>query len=87
MSLWATLVFGLFAVLLVTSGLGAVVAPEVWHAALLLGVALFTVAGVYVILAAEFLAAIQILVYAGGVLVLIAFAVMLIDDRLEGTES
>ncbi len=83
MSLWATLIFGFFAVLLVASGLGAVVVSEVWHAALLLGVALVAVAGLYVLLAAEFLAAIQILVYVGGVLVLVAFAVMLIDDRPE----
>jgi NADH-quinone oxidoreductase subunit J len=40
-------------------------------------VSLVTVAALYVTLAAEFLAAIQVLVYVGGVLILITFAVML----------
>jgi len=44
---------------------------------LLLGGALLSVAVHYVLLQAEFLAAMQILVYVGGVLILITFAVML----------
>jgi len=48
-----------------------------WHSALLLGVALLSVAVHYVMLAAEFVAMMQVLVYVGGVLVLITFAVML----------
>jgi len=50
-----------------------------WHSALLLGVALLSVAVHYVMLAAEFVAMMQILVYVGGVLVLITFAVMLTE--------
>jgi NADH-quinone oxidoreductase subunit J len=49
----------------------------VWHSALLLGGALLSVAVHYVMMQAEFLAAMQILVYVGGVLILITFAVML----------
>jgi NADH-quinone oxidoreductase subunit J len=49
----------------------------VFHAALLLGGALTSVAVHYVMLQAEFLAAMQILVYVGGVLILVTFAVML----------
>lgn len=73
-----------FALLTVGASLGVVLVEDVWHAALLLGVALTSVAIHFVMLRAEFLAAMQILVYVGGVLVLITFAVMLIRD--EGAE-
>jgi NADH-quinone oxidoreductase subunit J len=69
--------FGLFALVTVASSLGVVLVRDVWHSALLLGVALLSVAVHYVMLQAEFLAAMQILVYVGGVLILITFAVML----------
>jgi len=72
-----TIAFALLAAVLVGSSLGAVTVRDVWHAALLLGVSLVTVAALYVTLAAEFLAAIQVLGYVGGVLILITFAVML----------
>jgi NADH-quinone oxidoreductase subunit J len=50
-----------------------------------LGAALLSVAVHYVMLQAEFLAAMQILVYVGGVLILITFAVML--TRLGGPNA
>lgn len=71
------LAFGLFAFVTLASSLGVVLVRDVWHAALLLGLALSSVAAHYVMLSAEFLAVIQVLVYIGGVLVLITFAVML----------
>ena len=71
------LTFGLFAFVTIASSLGVVLVRDVWHSALLLGVALLSVAVHYVMLQAEFLAAMQILVYVGGVLILITFAVML----------
>lgn len=70
--------FLLFALVTVGSSLGVVLVRDVWHSALLLGVALTSVAVHYVMLRAEFLAVIQILVYVGGVLILITFAVMLV---------
>jgi len=57
--------------------LGVVLVDDVFHASLLLGGSLLSVAVHYVLLQAEFLAAMQILVYVGGVLILITFAVML----------
>ena len=69
--------FLLFALVTVGSSIGVVLVRDVWHSALLLGVALLSVAVHYVMLQAEFLAAMQILVYVGGVLILITFAVML----------
>ena len=81
MALLETLAFALFALVTVGSSLGVVLVRDVWHAALLLGVALTSVAVHYVMLRAEFLAAMQILVYVGGVLILITFAVMLVRDQ------
>ncbi|PSP74363.1 short chain dehydrogenase [Halobacteriales archaeon QS_3_64_16] len=87
---YEAIAFGLFALLTVASSLGVVLVEDVWHASLLLGVALLSVAIHYVMLRAEFLAAMQVLVYVGGVLVLITFAVMLVrqvpDDDSSGRE-
>jgi NADH-quinone oxidoreductase subunit J len=79
MALLESIAFGLFAVVTVGSALGVVILREVWHSALMLGVALLSVAVHYVMLQAEFIAAMQILVYVGGVLILITFAIMLTD--------
>lgn len=79
------LAFGLFAVVTLGSSIGVVLVRDIWHAALLLGVALLSVAVHFVMLRAEFLAAMQILVYVGGVLILVSFAIMLI--RREGMEA
>jgi len=75
------LAFGLFALVTIASSLGVVLVRDVWHAALLLGVALSSVAAHYIMLTAEFLAVIQVLVYIGGVLVLLTFAVMLTREE------
>lgn len=53
------------------------------HSALSLLVMFFHVAGLYVTLHAEFLAAIQIIVYAGAILVLYLFVVMLLNIKRE----
>jgi len=77
MALYETIAFGLFALVTLGSSLGVVLVRDVWHAALLLGAALLSVAVHYVMLQAGFIAAMQVLVYVGGVLILITFAVML----------
>jgi NADH-quinone oxidoreductase subunit J len=89
MALPETIAFALFAVVTIASALGVVLVRDVWHSALLLGVALLSVAVHYVMLRAEFLAAMQILVYVGGVLILITFAIMLTrsEDRSQGGVS
>ena len=74
---YETIAFALFALITLGCSLGVVLVEDVWHSALLLGGALLSVAVHYVMLQAEFLAAMQILVYVGGVLILITFAVML----------
>lgn len=50
---------------------------EIFHSALFLALMFVCVAGLFILLNAEFLAAIQILIYAGAVIVLILFAIML----------
>jgi NADH-quinone oxidoreductase subunit J len=80
-----TVTFALFAFVTVGSSLGVVLVRDVWHAALLLGVALLSVAVHFVALHAPFIAAMQVLVYVGGVLILITFAVML-TERSETPE-
>ena len=78
--------FVLFAAVTLASGLGVVLLRDPWHSALLLGVALLSVAVHYVMLSAEFVAVMQVLVYVGGVLILITFAVMLTQVSEEGDD-
>lgn len=82
---YETIAFALFALVTVGCSMGVVLVRDVWHSALLLGGALLSVAVHYVMLQAEFLAAMQVLVYVGGVLILITFAVMLV--RRGGVEA
>ncbi|MBI2118567.1 MAG: NADH-quinone oxidoreductase subunit J [Elusimicrobia bacterium] len=71
------LVFYLIALLLLFSSVMVVTQKSVFTSALYLAVALSMVAALFVLLNADFLAAVQILLYVGGILVLLAFAVML----------
>ncbi|PJF34945.1 MAG: hypothetical protein CUN49_13095 [Candidatus Thermofonsia Clade 1 bacterium] len=77
------LIFGLFTVFTIGGGLGTVTSRNLFHSALWLILSLFGVAGFFVLLAAPFLAAIQVLVYIGAIVVLIIFAIML-TRRLMG---
>jgi len=55
------------------------------HSALYLIVTFFSVAAVYVVLHAEFIAVVQVLVYAGGIMILFLFVILLVDvTREEG---
>ena len=68
--LYATLV------VMILSAVGVVTVKNIFRSALLLGMTLFSIAGVYLLLGAEFIAAVQVLVYIGGILTLIIFAIM-----------
>lgn len=59
------------------SAIWVVVSPNLVHSATSLLVTLFGIAGLYVFLYADFLAATQVVIYVGGILVLIIFGVML----------
>ena len=71
------------AVLLLGASLGVVLARNLFHAVLWLALALVGTAGLFVLLHAEFLAAVQVLLYAGGVVTIVVFAIML-TERLVG---
>lgn len=78
----ATLIFWIFAVILVGSALMVVSQNNIVHSALALIVVFAMAAGIYVLLNAEFIAIVQILIYAGAVTILILFALML--TRISG---
>lgn len=78
-----TFVFYGFALLTIASAFAVVSVRNIVHAAFSLMVTLFGVAGLYVFLQADFLAATQVIVYVGGILVLILFGVMMTSGRLE----
>lgn len=69
--------FNLVAVLVVVTAFWVVTARNLVHSAVALMGTLFGVAGLYVFLYADFLAAVQVVIYVGGILVLIIFGVML----------
>jgi NADH-quinone oxidoreductase subunit J len=71
--------FAVFAAVGVCAALLMVTRKNLVHAALYLIVTLFSVAAVFVLLQAEFLAAVQVLVYAGGIMVLFLFVILLVD--------
>lgn len=65
------------AIIAAVSAAAVLFVKEVFHAALSLLVCLLCVAGIFVTFNAEFLAVVQILVYAGGVILLLVFGIML----------
>ncbi len=67
----------------VFAALGVVLVRNIFHAALCLIVVLLGVAGIYLALHAEFLAVIQILLYVGGVMTLVIFAIMMTEKMGE----
>jgi NADH:ubiquinone oxidoreductase subunit 6 (subunit J) len=71
------IIFYFFEIAAAVSALSLVFTRNVFYGALLLITALLCVAGLYVLSFAEFVAVTQIMVYAGGVLVLIIFGIML----------
>ena len=74
----ARVVFGLMALVAIGSALGLILKRNPIHGALFLVVNLGTVAALYLTLGAEFLAAAQIIVYAGAIMVLFVFAIMVL---------
>jgi NADH:ubiquinone oxidoreductase subunit 6 (subunit J) len=76
MSLY-TFLFYFFEVCAGAAAIAMIFSRNLFYAALLLLACLMSVAGLYVLAWAEFVAVTQILIYAGGVLVLILFGIML----------
>jgi len=83
------LAFWVLSVLLVGSALAVVLSKNLFHAVLWLALALTGTAGIFLLLNAEFLAAVQLLLYAGGIITVVVFAIVvterLIGERLSQT--
>lgn len=79
----ATLGFWAVALVLLASSLAVVLLPNLFHAVLFLAVALVATGVIFLFLEAPFLFGVQLLLYAGGVVVLVVFAIML-TERLVG---
>jgi NADH:ubiquinone oxidoreductase subunit 6 (subunit J) len=75
--------FWALAIVLVGSALAVVLSKNLFHAVLWLALALTGTAGVFLVLDAEFLAAVQLLLYAGGIITIVVFAIV-VTERLVG---
>jgi NADH-quinone oxidoreductase subunit J len=75
--------FWSLAAVLVGAGLAVVLSKNLFHSVLWLALALVATAGVFLTLDAEFLAAVQVLLYAGGVVTVVVFAIV-VTERLIG---
>ncbi len=73
--------FGLLSVMMIGSALGIVLLSNIVYSAFLLGGVFMSIAGLYILLNADFVAAAQVLIYVGAVNVLILFAIMLVNKR------
>src|SRR4030042_7087487 len=78
------LAFWILALIMVGAAIGVVLLRNIFRAALLRVLWFFTVAGIYITLNADFLAAVQVLIYAGAIGILLIFAIMLTRDLHEG---
>jgi NADH-quinone oxidoreductase subunit J len=81
----AHVAFFAIAAIAVASALGLILRPNAIHGALFLVVNLGSVAALYLTLGAEFLAAAQVIVYAGAIMVLFVFAIMVLIPGKEET--
>jgi len=73
-------IFYLFAAVTLVSGLMVVSSGNIVRSAFYLLATLFGISGLYVLLGADFVAVTQIMVYIGGILILLLFGVMLTSD-------
>lgn len=75
--------FIILAVMVISAALGVVLFDKIVYSAFLLGGVFMSIAGIYLLQNADFVAAAQILVYVGAVNVLILFAIMLVNKKEE----
>ena len=78
-----SIAFWALAIMLVGSALAVVLTKNLFHAVLWLALGLTATAGVFLLLQVEFLAAVQLLLYAGGIITIVVFAIV-VTERLVG---
>ncbi|MEC7694834.1 MAG: NADH-quinone oxidoreductase subunit J [Candidatus Thermoplasmatota archaeon] len=81
-----TLVFVIVSAAAIAGAIGCVFSKRVAHSLLWLMLTFFAVAGVFLMAHAEMLAAIQILVYLGSVMLVVQFGVMLTRRKIQDVE-
>jgi NADH-quinone oxidoreductase subunit J len=81
--MFPTILFFVFAAVLVCAALGVILARNPVHSALLLVLCFFNSAVIWLLLDAEFLGVVLVLVYVGAVMVLFLFVVMMLDVNIE----
>ncbi len=79
--------FWVLAIVGIAAALTVVLLRDVFRAALALVLCFLTVAGIFVTLSADFLAVVQVLIYVGGISVLIILAIMLTREVQRGSPS
>ncbi len=79
------LIFMYFAVVILTSAILTITRRNLVHSVMFMLLLFFHIAGVFVLLNAEFIAAVQLIVYAGAILILYLFVVMLLNVDKEST--
>ena len=72
-----TVFFFIFAILAIAAAWGVVTSKNIMHSALYLALSFSGVAVLYVLMNADYLAAVQLLIYTGGIAIMVVFAVML----------
>lgn len=80
------IIFGILALLTVASAVMVILQRNPIYSALYLIFAFFSMAGLFLLLGAEFIAVIQVVVYAGAVMVLFIFVIMLLNLEKEPVE-
>lgn len=73
--------FGILAAMMIGAALGVVLFSNIVYSAFLLGGVFISMAGLYLLLNGDFVAAAQVLIYVGAINVLILFAIMLVNKR------
>lgn len=73
--------FGLLTIMMISSALGVILLRNIVYSAFLLGAVFMSMAGLYLLLNADFVAAAQVLIYVGSVNVLILFGIMLVNKQ------
>ena len=79
--------FWVLAIVVIVAALAVVLLRDVFRAALSMVLCFLAVAGIYITLSADFLAAVQVLIYVGAISVLIILAIMLTREVQRGSPS
>lgn len=75
------IVFWVLSFISISSALGVILLPNIVYSAFLLGLTLISVAGVFFLLNADFVATAQILIYVGAINILLLFGIMLVNQK------